>query len=270
MKYLDENGLIRFWQKTKEYVDMNSGGGGGGSLPYLQKDYTSYEITTRNGQYYETYSSPLFEPDTTKVISKNNVKVGEFNVIEMSVVEIPILTNIVNQMVAAMGISVNISRATYITNVSNWTDLFMGGASGFIFVTFTDTTLGNVISYYDTTPVTQSDKISIIETLNIPLNTSYFEPVLLWEGECSEHTDFIFTDNPAKFSSLVIVFIENTSYDKNEKISYSIIMNNMVSFHLNIESFLSGYISPIEKKLKTMSTREIAAVKITKIYGIYY
>ena len=270
MKYLDENGLRRFWQKTKDYVDMNSGGGGGSSLPYLQKHYLSYEITTQNGQYYDTYSSSLFEPGTTKVISKNNVRVGEFNVVEMSAAEIPTLTYIVNQMVAALGISVNISRATYMTNVSNWTDLFMGGASGFIFVTFTDATLGNVISYYDTAPVIQRDKIGIMETLNIPLNTSYFEPVLLWEGECSEHADFTFTDNPAKFSSLVIVFLYNNSSDENEKISYSIIMNNMVFFHLGTDSSLSGYISSMEKKLNTRSTSNISNVKITKIYGIYY
>lgn len=270
MKYLDENGLRRFWQKTKDYVDMNSGGGGGGSLPYLQKNYLSYEITTQNGQYYDTYSLPLFEPNTTKVISKNDVRVGEFNVVEMSAGEIPTLTYIVNQMVGALGITVNISRATYMTNVSNWTDLFVGGASGFIFVTFTDATLGNIISYYDTAPVTQLDKIGIVETLNIPLNTSYFEPVLLWEGECSDHADFTFTDNPAKFSSLVMVFLYNQSSDQSEKISYSIIMNNNVSFNMGTISYLYGYISPSEKKLKTQGTGNISSVKITKIYGIYY
>lgn len=272
MKYLDENGLRRFWQKTKDYVDMNSGGSGGGSLTHLNKDYTIYNITATNGQYYDLLPEPLFEVGRKEVVVKNNNVVGEFDVTEMSEAEIPILTYIVNQMVSALGISVNITRATYITNVSNWSDLFMSGASGFIMVTFTDATMGNVISYYDTNPTTQEDKIGLQREFKVPLNENYFKPVLIWEGYSTQFEDLVFTDNPRKFSFLIMVWrnVNSSSghVDTNDKIAFSPTATGVMSFVLDTNAFISGYISNKNSFNWTNATNR-DSVYIKEIYGIY-
>lgn len=268
MKYLDENGLRHFWQKTKDYVDMNGGGGGGGSLPYIKKTYVERRCNVVNGVYMNmSLDGVTFNTNDTYTIYKNDTSLGNFIVNEMSESEFPTLNYIMSQM----GFSANVLECRYITNASNWVDVFMGSTTGFTIAVIKDATMGYFITCYDNTGLTETNVFVLKKTLNIPLNQTYFEPVLLWEGESTTSTNFTFSDNVGKFSALVMVYRDNEMGDSDttDKISFSVILNNLVYFDIYNRSSMFGYIDDSRNTFQVRGSMNMSIIKIKQIYGLY-
>ena len=203
MNYLDKEGLKHLWQKTKEYVEENSGTGGSGGPTYFTKQISTRYMSFQNPSYVTTDSGiELFVANETFDLYEDDVNIGAFTVKEMSSTELGILVQIASQL----DLPLIPSKCTYITSASNWTNLFMAGESGFVIATVADVNMGNIYVYYNSASTKTNITYTVKETFRTPINSDFFEPKLLWEGQVTGGMPrFIISDYYEKFSSFVIM-----------------------------------------------------------------
>lgn len=204
MKYLDENGLRHFWQKTKDYVDMNSGGGsGGGTATYSKMISKKFMKLWEPADMQPIEDGEMFVVGETFDLYKNDINIGSFTVKDTSETERQTLATIASQMGAEM----NPISCTYISSVDEWLNIFMTGEIGFLLATIEDANMGKIYLHYDNTTSEQVQvTYSIKELYNTPINASFFEPKLLWSGESSDGLfTFELNDNYEKYEGYIFV-----------------------------------------------------------------
>lgn len=269
MKYLDEKGLEHLWGKIQE-LNFNGGGSGegGGTPSYFEKTYNTHGFNVTNPMYNDTISEKQFlEANKVYNVYRNEISIGEMTVKEMSQQELAVLA----QVLANFGSTgFQFTKATYITDVSNWMGLLDNSLFGFILITASASISGvqtDIVLYFTNTKAEGEEHFTIKDTIKIPAK-KFYEPVLLWEGSSNQHTDLILNDNATKFRFLALDFIINSN-DRYPKSMLSSVINNIATF-----SFGSGSIYVVAHVnnpyiFRMVQSSQISAIYITKIYGVY-
>lgn len=273
MKYLDEKGVKHLWEKVQELSFSGGGGGGGSDTPsYFEKTYNKYAFDVVNPMSDRIIDERLmFEANITHTLYQNNINIGEFTTKQMSEQELRVL----EQVLASFGTTgVQFTRATYISNVSNWMGLLDNSLFGFIIITGTILVSGVQVHqalYFTNTKADGEEHFTIKDTIKIPAK-KYPEPQLIWEGEVSSHTDFILNDNVTKFRHIAIMFVRNNSgSDIYPRVLFSPIIEDCITFSYSDGTsgvIINGNVKNPYKFAMTNNTN-ITTIKVTKIYGIY-
>lgn len=271
MKYLDERGLKHLWAKVQELSFSSDGGGGSSSPSYFEKTYTGeHSFKCYNPMDSNQISEQsVFDTNETYEFLINGTETTSFVAAETSAEERVILENIAN---ANSSQSVSVLEATYITNVSNWMGLLDGSVQGYILITAKCSSNG--MEFYQTfytnnVSTREYDTFEMKETLRIPFQ-QIFEPVLLWEGTCNEHTSLTLNDNAHKFRYLAIEYVFSLDNDNWPKIMFSPIINDIASFYTTQQG--GAMVSGLVRNSYTFdmtNTGNITTIYITKLYGLY-
>lgn len=270
MKYLDEKGLEHLWGKIQELSFSGGGGGGEGTPSYFEKTYTEYGFKVANPMHSTTITEQqILETNKTFNVYQNDISIGDFIVKEMSSQECAILGNVL----ANFGTTgVQITNATYISDVANWMGLLDNSVFGFIIITASASISGmqtNMFLYFTNTKASGEDFFAIKNTIKIPAK-KFYEPVLLWEGVSNNHGNLVLNDNATKFRHLAVTFVIDLEKDKYPKVMTSPIIDNQASFNFSSGGgvYLSGNVdSPYEYRMT--NTSNVSSIYVTKMYGIY-
>ena len=274
MKYLDEKGLEHLWGKIQELSFSSGGGSGGGegTPSYYERTYNKYAFNVINPMSDAIISEQsIFEANVTHTLYQNDVNIGDFTTKEMSNQELRVL----EQVLASFGTTgVQFTKATYISNVSNWLGLLDNSVFGFIIITGTILVSGVQVHqslYFTNTKADGEERFTIKDTIKIPAK-KYYEPQLIWEGEVSNHTDFILNDNASRFTYIAMIFVRsNGGTDKFPRVLFSPIIEDCITFSYADGAssiIINGNVKSPYKIAMTNSTN-ITTIKVTKIYGIY-
>lgn len=269
MKYLDEKGVKHLWEKVQE-LSFNSGGGGGGegTPSYYERTYNTHGFNVTNPMYTDTITEAQYlELNKVCNVYQNDTSIGEMTVKGMSQQELAVLS----QVLASFGSpGFQFSKATYISDVSNWMGLLDNSLFGFIIITASVSISGvqtDMVLYFTNTKANGEEYFTIKDTIKIPAKKIY-EPVVIWEGLSNSYGDLILNDNASKFRFLALEGVINSN-DKYPKSMFSPILNNSVTF-----TFGSGGIYIVSNlsnpyNFSMVQANQISTMYITKIYGIY-
>ena len=216
--------------------------------------------------YNDTISEKQFlEANKVYNVYRNEISIGEMTAKEMSQQELAVLA----QVLANFGSpGFQFTKATYITDVSNWMGLLDNSLFGFILITASTSISGvqtDIVLYFTNTKAEGEEHFTIKDTIKIPAK-KFYEPVLLWEGSSNQHTDLILNDNATKFRFLAIEFVINAN-DRYPKTVFSPIINNTASFNFS-DIYVVGHVSD-PYMFRMVQSIQIYTIYITKIYGVY-
>lgn len=272
MKYLDEKGLKHLWEKVQELSFSGGGSGGGSGTPsYFEKTYDKYAFYVTNPMSDKIIDERLmFEANTTHTLYQNDISIGDFTTKEMSNQELRVL----EQVLASFGTTgVQFTKATYITNVSNWMGLLDNSLFGFIIITGTILVSGvqvNQALYFTNTKADGNEFFTIKDTIKIPAK-KFYEPELIWEGSLSRHSDLTLNDNAKKFRYVAIIFVRNSGTDIYPRVLFSPIIENSITFSYgdsNSSIIINGNVKDPYQFAMTNNTN-ISIIEVKKMYGIY-
>lgn len=269
MKYLDENGLRRFWQKTKDYVDMNSGGSGtGGSATYSKMINKKVIELWTPADVQPIEDGEMFVAGETFDLYKNDINIGSFTVKDTSETERQTLAMIASQMGAQM----SPVSCTYISSVDEWLNIFMAGEPGFLLATIDDANMGKIYLHYDNTTSEQVQATySIKEKYSVPIDANFFTPKLIWSGHYDSNTDFgtdfILDDNYEKYEGYIILFYKE---DSNQHIPvYAPRIDNVIHAIYNQSYMVADFKNLYSMSINSWGSWGGTYFIITHIYGCH-
>lgn len=274
MKYLDEKGVKYLWEKVQELSFSGGGGSGGGegTLSYYEKTYNTHGFNVTNPMYNNTITEKNFlEANKVYSVYQNEISIGEMTVKEMSQQELAVLS----QVLASFGSpGFQFTKATYITDVSNWMGLLDNSLFGFILITASTSISGvqtDIVLYFTNTKAEGEERFTIKDTIKIPAK-KFYEPVLLWEGVSNTHTDLILNDNATKFRYLALMVYNNQSEtDMYPRVLFSPIVENVITCFYSTGTFGTFINGNVKNPhiFQMTNTSNINSIDIKRIYGLY-